>query len=123
MFPSPMQSKPQPIILRDVLELAQHPDRVAWEPFRLGVEIHWLYQTDDQGPAAALIRFQPGARVALHEHTGFEHILVLAGSQSDESGDHAQGALLIHPPGTQHSVASAEGCLVLAIYEKPVTFL
>jgi hypothetical protein len=31
--------------------------------------------------------------------------------------------LLIHAPGTRHSIASAEGCVVLAIYEKPVVFV
>jgi len=73
-------------------------------------------------PAAALIRFQPGAKVPLHEHLGFEHILVLAGSQSDENGPLEKGMLMIHPPGTRHRIVSAEGCLVLAIYEKAVAF-
>ena len=118
-----MHSLPRPIILQNVLGLAQKPDSVAWLPFREGVGIHWLYETAAPGPAAALLRFHPGARVALHEHAGFEHILVLAGSQTDENGDHATGALLIHPPGTRHSIASAEGCVVLAIYEKPVVFM
>ena len=33
------------------------------------------------------------------------------------------GTLIINPPGTQHSVVSEAGCIVLAIYEKPVEFL
>ena len=33
------------------------------------------------------------------------------------------GTLIINPPGTQHSVVSEAGCIVLAIYEKPVKFL
>jgi anti-sigma factor ChrR (cupin superfamily) len=118
-----VQTLYRPIILENVLELAQHPESVSWARFREDVDIHWLYQTDADGPAAALIRFYPGARVALHEHTGFEHILLLAGSQTDDSGEHGRGALLIHPPGTRHEIASAEGCVVLAIYEKPVVFV
>ncbi len=113
----------RPIVLQNVFDLAQNPQTVAWSPFGHGVDIHWLYQAVPPGPAAALIRFHPGAHVALHEHTGFEHILLLAGSQTDENGDYARGALLIHPPGTRHRIASAEGCVVLAIYEKPVLFV
>jgi anti-sigma factor ChrR (cupin superfamily) len=118
-----MDPLPRPIILQNVFALAQKPDSVKWSPFADGVDIHWLYQMAPPGPAAALIRFHPGARVALHQHTGFEHILLLAGSQTDGEGDHARGALLIHAPGTRHSIASAEGCVVLAIYEKPVVFV
>ena len=118
-----MQMLPRPIILQNVFDLARKPDSVDWSWFRDGVDIHWLYEMVAPGPAAALIRFHPGARVELHQHTGFEHILLLAGSQTDENGDHACGALLIHPPGTRHSIASAEGCVVLAIYEKPVVFI
>ena len=33
------------------------------------------------------------------------------------------GALRIHPPGTRHWVESDAGCIVLAIYERPVRFL
>jgi anti-sigma factor ChrR (cupin superfamily) len=82
-----------------------------------------LYGDGKSGPATALLRFRPGARIALHEHTGYEHILVLAGSQVDENGGADAGALIVNPPQTRHSVSSETGCIVLAIYEKPVAFL
>ena len=59
----------------------------------------------------------------LHEHTGYEHIFVLAGSQVDENSKADTGSLIINPPGTRHSVLSETGCIVLAIYEKPVRFI
>lgn len=31
--------------------------------------------------------------------------------------------LIINPPGTSHGILSESGCIVLAIYEKPVKFL
>jgi hypothetical protein len=31
--------------------------------------------------------------------------------------------LMVHAPGTRHSIVSQEGCLVLAIYEKRAQFL
>ena len=98
-------------------------DDFAWEPFRAGVRVHWLYRTGDDGPAAALLRYEPGAGVPLHLHTGWEHIFVLDGAQSDAAGRHAAGALLISPPGTRHAITSAEGCVVLAIWQHPVQIL
>ena len=98
-------------------------DDLRWEPFRSGVEVHWLYRTDDGGPAAALPRYEPGARVPLHEHMGWEHILVLAGSQSDGATRYAEGALMISPPGTRHAIDSAEGCVVLAIWQRAVRII
>jgi anti-sigma factor ChrR (cupin superfamily) len=41
----------------------------------------------------------------------------------DEVSKAETGALIINPPGTSHSIMSENGCIVLAIYEKPVKFL
>ncbi len=71
---------------------------------------------------AALIRYRAEGRVPMHEHAGYEHIFVLSGSQRDQNGTVAAGTLTINPPGTRHSVVSEAGCIVLAIYEKPVKF-
>ncbi len=110
------------ILLRDLFSVADWAPRLSWRPFLRGVDIHSLYLRES-GARAALLRFQPGARVPLHEHVGFEHILVLSGSQIDENSRADQGTLVINPPGTVHSVLSEQGCVVLAIYEKPVRFL
>ena len=67
-------------------------------------------------------KYQPGGRISLHEHVGFEHILVLSGSQVDENGRLETGSLMVHKPGTSHSIVSEEGCIVLAVYQKRVTF-
>jgi len=111
------------LIFPNLCEHAALQNGLAWEPFHPGVDIHWLYRDDDQGHSAALIRFQPGASVPLHEHRGFEHIFILSGSQSDGNGRLNAGGLMVHRPGTRHSIMSEEGCLVLAIYEKPAQFV
>jgi anti-sigma factor ChrR (cupin superfamily) len=80
-----------------------------------------LYYTPN-GPRSAFLRYAVGARLPAHAHVGYEHIIVLSGSQSDHSGLHGPGAMIINPPGTSHAVYSAIGCLVLAIWEKPVVF-
>jgi anti-sigma factor ChrR (cupin superfamily) len=94
--------------------------RFLWEPFREGVQIARLYGDASDGPSMALLRYAPGARVPKHLHRGLEHILVLEGSQRDEGGEHAAGCLLVHGAGTSHSVTSDTGCVVLAIWERPV---
>jgi len=107
-----------PLILRNLFSEAEL-DRKTWEPFRPGVEIHRIYGTG-VAASAALLRYQPGARLERHWHSGHEHILVLRGSQIDDNGEHPVGTLLIHPPGTSHAIHSPQGCTVLAIWEKPI---
>jgi len=95
--------------------------QLHWEPFREGIEIARIATSDD-GPSAAFVRYAPGARLARHQHVGWEYILILSGAQVDESGVHSAGELLVHPPQTWHKVSSEHGCTVLAIWEKPVVF-
>src|SRR5258705_2057779 len=99
-----------PIFFPDVFAAARDPG-LAWEPFREGIEICRIYDVPG-GPSAAFLRYAPGASLARHEHRGFEHVLVLAGSQVDDSGRHEAGAMLIHPPGTSHTVTTTTGCVV-----------
>jgi anti-sigma factor ChrR (cupin superfamily) len=113
----------QQLVIRDLLQRASSlKSESDWQPFRPGVDIKPLYQSPDNGPAAALLRYQPGASVPRHEHLGFEHVLVLDGSQSDDFGDCPAGAFVINPPGSSHRVTSATGCVVLIIWERGVRF-
>ena len=109
--------------LNDLFQISGWQQKLPWKPFQLGVDIYRLYGDGESGPTAALLRFRPGGRVPLHEHTGYEHIFMLAGSQVDENSQSDAGMLIINPPGTSHSILSEQGCIVLAIYEKPVKFL
>lgn len=95
-------------------------DDWPWAPFRDGVDACWLHQSDGTTGASALLRYQPGARVPLHEHPDVEHILVLSGSQADDRRVYEAGDVAIQPPGSRHAVASADGCVVLAIWARPV---
>ena len=106
----------------ELLQRAAHPERLDWQPLRPGVEFHALYGQPGQGPAAALLRYAPGASVPSHRHGGIEHILVLEGSQRDENGVYTAGTLLVSPPGSRHAVTSDTGCLVLAIWAGALDF-
>ncbi|HVX56653.1 MAG TPA: cupin domain-containing protein [Candidatus Saccharimonadales bacterium] len=113
-----------PIVVSNLLQKAKALDETGgWQPFRPGVTAHWLYDDGNGGPAAVLLRYEPGARVAVHEHVGYEHILVLEGDQFDEDGSYPAGSFIISPPGTRHSPGSKGGCIALLIYEKAVQFV
>ncbi len=119
----PVEQLPQGVqILRNLSQIGSSTDSIQWQPFREGVEIHRLYGDGQTGPTAALLKFQPGAVVPRHEHIGYEHIIVLSGSQTDDNGDMEEDTLVINPPNTNHAIVSKHGCIVLAIYEKPVVF-
>lgn len=93
-----------------------------WEPLAEGVFSSTIYQTGDHSPRAALLHYLPGARVGAHFHAGFEHILILHGSQQDGEEIYDAGTLVIHRPGTSHTLFSAEGCIALGVWERPVEF-
>ena len=111
----------QALILKDLSNIAAWQDNLPWQPFRNGVEIYRLYGDNTSGSAAALLRYEPGASVPRHTHTGFEHIYVLTGSQTDQNGEHQAGTFVINPPNSNHSVVTQAGCIVLIIWEKPIS--
>jgi anti-sigma factor ChrR (cupin superfamily) len=104
----------------NLFEIAQIQDQLAWQPFREGVEIFPLSENQETQARVALLRYQPGAMVPLHHHPGYEHIIVLSGSQQDEQGEYPAGTLAINTPTSQHRVTSPEGCIVLIFWERPV---
>lgn len=66
----------------------------------------------EHGHATSIVRYEPGARFATHEHPLGEEILVLEGTFSDESGDYGPGTYLRNPPGSGHAPFSKEGCVL-----------
>ena len=108
--------------LNDLFQISGWQQRLPWKPFQDGVDIYRLYGDGASGPTAALIRFRVESRIPMHEHQGYEHIFVLSGSQRDQNSTATAGTLMINAPGTRHSIVSEAGCIVLAIYEKPVRF-
>jgi anti-sigma factor ChrR (cupin superfamily) len=117
-----MQNNRNVMILRDIFALETNSEHLAWQPFREGIEIYPIYKSNT-GSSAALLRYAPGSSVPSHEHLGYEHILVLAGAQADEHHAYPKGSFVVSPPGTTHSIKSPGGCIVLAVWEKPVKFL
>ena len=109
------------LALDELRALALSP-KLPWRQFAPGVSIHRLWGKPD-ARSGALLRYAPGARIARHRHEGTEHIYVLIGAQRDERGEYVEGAHVINPPGSVHTVSSPEGCVVFAVWELPNTFL
>ncbi len=96
---------------------------LAYEPFREGITVHWLLKGGQAEPSVAILNYQPGAGVPRHRHAGLETIVVLEGTKSDENGDHAAGSVVLNPVGTEHSVWTEKGCIVLIQWNLPVIIL
>ena len=96
---------------------------LPFEPFRDGVTIHWIRRFEEDAPGVALLKYEPGASVPRHHHPGLETILVLEGSQSDETGRYLAGSYIVNAPGSEHSVWSEDGCMVLIQWDRPVQIL
>ncbi|HWV15100.1 MAG TPA: cupin domain-containing protein [Cellvibrio sp.] len=111
------------LVWQDLLNRNFDDASFAWQPFREGVDIIPLYGDATQGCSSALLRYHPGAEIPRHMHTGIEFLLILRGSQRDERGHYTVGSFLVNPVGSSHQIVSEEGCIVLAIWEKPVRFI
>lgn len=96
---------------------------LSYEYFRDGILVHWVVKGSDGKPTVAILKYEPGASVPLHRHAGLETIIVLDGAQSDEHGKYAAGALVLNAAGTEHSVWSEDGCVVLIQWDLPVVIL
>jgi anti-sigma factor ChrR (cupin superfamily) len=62
----------------------------------------------------ALARFEPGASLPRHRHTGEELLYIVEGSHADESGEVTAGNLSLRPNGCEHAVNSRNGATTLA---------
>lgn len=111
------------LVWKNLLNINPDDPSLQWQSFREGVDIIPLYQSTQSECSCALLRYQPNASVPEHEHVGMEHLFILKGSQQDEYGVYEAGTFLVNPIDTHHQVSSPEGCVVLAIWEKPVKFL
>lgn len=110
-------------ILSGLFNIDEIQDQFEWEYFREGIEIHRIYNEKSQGASAALLRYTTGAEAPLHLHVGYEHILILSGSQTDGENVFSKGMLVVSAPGSQHRIYSEFGCIALAIWQIPVQFV
>ncbi|RWM23964.1 MAG: allophanate hydrolase [Mesorhizobium sp.] len=96
---------------------------LAFENFREGITVHWLLKGGPAEPSVAILNYRPSAGVPRHRHVALETIVVLEGTQSDENGDYPAGSVILNPVGTEHSVWTEDGCVVLIQWNLPVVIL
>lgn len=103
------------------------PETLEFVPYqkglREGVDIAVIFdETKDnpKGPDLAFLRYQPGAYVPGHVHMGYEAVLVLQGDYIENGQTFTAGNYIVRAPGTCHSMASKNGCTILASRYIPV---
>ncbi len=99
-------------------------DSLPWKPTQCeGVEMKILLEDPETGLMTALFRWQPGARLPLHEHVEIEQTYVLEGSILDDEGEVTAGNYVWRPAGNRHDAVAPNGALVLGMFLKPNRFL
>lgn len=94
---------------------------IKWIDFRDKIKIYPLLVEDNQ-IRMAFLKHEPGAKLPKHLHSGTEILYYLSGEQTDENGTHQKGDIVVNKKGSIHS-ATSTGCIILAFWEKPVTFI
>lgn len=113
-------------IYRNLFDGGLHNGQLAWsayvQPGRAGVDVEWLYTAEETGPDGAeayIAHFQPGSHGDLHEHLGYEFLLILEGELHNDNGDrYPAGTLFVETPTSVHQVSSPNGCYALVVREK-----
>ena len=99
-------------------------DSLPWKPTQCeGVEMKILLEDPETGLMTALFRWQPGARLPLHEHVEIEQTYVLEGSILDDEGEVTAGNYVWRPAGNRHDAVAPNGALVLGMFLRPNKFL
>jgi len=97
---------------------------LPWKPTPCpGIDMKILLEDTETGLLTALFRWQPGAKLALHEHVEVEQTFVLEGSLVDDEGEVSAGNYVWRPKGNRHTARSPNGALVLSMFLKPNKFL
>ncbi len=99
------------------------PADLPWQKVCDGVDMKVLLREADGGASTALFRWQPGASLPEHIHTGIEQTWVLEGSLADHDGECKAGQFVWRPPGSRHRAYAPRGALLLAMLRTPNQFL
>lgn len=91
-----------------------HSPGVTWKKLRFD---------PSTGESAVLLKFEPGARYAAHEHPAGEQYLVLEGTLDDVGATWGPGSYVHHAPGSRHAPRSKDGCVVFVTLAAPIVLL
>ena len=86
------------------------------------IKMKVLLDDKASGLLTALMRWEPGAELPLHEHVRIEQTYVLEGSLEDDEGACATGNFVWRPQGSRHVARAPQGALLLAFFLAPNKF-
>jgi len=97
---------------------------LPWKPTPCaGIAMKVLLRDEATGLMTALFKWEPGARLPMHEHVEIEQSWLLEGSLVDDEGECTAGNFVWRPKGNRHYAYSPNGALVLAMFLRPNVFL
>ncbi|MBT5432049.1 MAG: cupin domain-containing protein [Alphaproteobacteria bacterium] len=98
-----------------------------WQPYPAldggdsNLEWHPIRAEAGPGNGYYLLKVAPGGGAKLHEHTGQEEFIMLAGELVDGDGTVLkEGDCVSYDPGTRHRTTSPKGCTLLAYIAAPI---
>jgi anti-sigma factor ChrR (cupin superfamily) len=96
---------------------------LPWKEALPGVRQKPVWEDKTTKRRAALIRFEPGAKLAAHKHIGDEFVFVIEGSNADETGELHVGNVSYRPNGCTHSVWTKNGATAFVLVTGTVEML
>jgi putative transcriptional regulator len=97
-------------------------ERQRWRFTAFGIRTVTLME--DNGVHAVLMRIEPGAGIAEHDHQSDELTLILTGAYNDGHAHYGPGDISLAQPGFSHQPKAEPGevCYVLSVFEEPPRF-
>ena len=97
-------------------------ERQRWRFTAFGIRTVTLME--DKGVHAVLMRIEPGAGIAEHDHQSDELTLILTGAYNDGHAHYGPGDISLAQPGFSHQPKAEPGevCYVLSVFEEPPKF-
>ncbi len=97
---------------------------LPWQPTPCkGIEMKILLKDEATGLMTALFKWEPGARLPMHEHVEIEQSWVLEGSLVDDEGECTAGNFVWRPKSNRHYAHAPNGALILAMFLRPNVFI
>ncbi|HZO82201.1 MAG TPA: cupin domain-containing protein [Candidatus Binataceae bacterium] len=93
---------------------------LEWHDALPGVRQKRIWEDKTTRRSAVLARFEPGAQIPRHRHSGEELLYVIEGSHADESAEVTVGNMSLRPTGCTHAVSSHNGAITLAFLWGPI---
>lgn len=98
-------------------------EHLPWRKTRWdGIRMKVLMEDQEKGLLTALMEWDPGTSLPLHEHVRIEQTYVLSGALADDEGVATAGNFVWRPEGSRHVASAPEGALILAFFLQPNRF-